>query len=67
MLRKTNNLNTHLVTYLSQTGEHFAHGLVVQTLRAVDDDDIHSKGFSEILDGLCLACPGGTLGASPAV
>ena len=37
------------------TFKEFAHGDVIQTVRAVKDDTLHRQGLSEILRGLCLA------------
>ena len=41
--------------------EEFPHDHVVKTVRAVEDDTLSRQGFGQILDGLSLACTGGTL------
>ena len=48
---------------LREPGEHAAHALVIEALRAVDDDDVEAEGFAEILDGLGLAGTGRALRA----
>ena len=58
-------LCTH--THLCQSTEHSSHGLVVQPLRAVDDNDIHAHGLPQVLHCLCLPCAGWALGAAPTI
>ena len=48
---------------LREPGEHAAHALVIEALRAVDDDDVEAEGFAEILDGFGLAGAGRALRA----
>ena len=55
------------IPHLSQTGEHASHGLVVQTIGAVDDDHIHAQRLAQVLGGLCLPGSGGSLGAATTV
>ena len=54
-------------TNLSEAGEHAAHGLVVETLRAVDDYDVVAQTFAQILGGFGLAGTGRSLGRAAAV
>lgn len=67
MFRKINNFNIYFVIYLSQIGEYFVYGFVVQIFRVVDDDDIYFKGFFKIFDGFCFVCFGGIFGVFFAV
>ena len=54
-------------SHLRKTREHASHGLVVQTFRAVDDNDIHAQRLAQILGGLCFACASRSLGAAAAM
>lgn len=49
------------------TRKHAAHALVVEALRAVDDDDIVGHSLAQILDCLRLACARRPLGAASTV
>ncbi len=42
-------------SHLSQSTEHPAHGFVVEALRTVDDNDIHSQRLAQVFDSLSLA------------
>ena len=55
------------IPHLSQTGEHASHGLVVQTIGAVDDNDVHAQRLAQVLGGLRLPSSGGSLGAAATV
>ena len=42
-------------SYLCQAGEHAAHGFIVQSFRAVHDNDIHAQSFAQVLRCLRLS------------
>jgi len=46
---------------LSESREHASHGLVVESLGAVHDDDIHAKRLAKVLYSLRLASAGRAL------
>ena len=60
-------LGTRLCTHLCQSTEHPSHRLVVQPLRAVDDNDIHAHSLPQVLYCLCLPCARRALGAAPTI
>ena len=60
-------LGTRLCTHLCQSTEHPSHGLVVQPLRTVDDNDIHAHSLPQVLYCLCLPCACRALGAAPTI
>jgi hypothetical protein len=53
--------------YLCQSREHPSHGLEIQALAAVDDDDVVAERLAQVLGGLCLACAGRAFGAATTV
>ena len=55
------------IPHLGQTGEHASHGLVVQTIGAVDDDHIHAQSLAQVLGGLRLPGSCGSLRAAATV
>ena len=55
------------ISYLSQTRKHTPHGLVVKTIRAVDDNDIHAKRLAKILRGFGFPSSSGSLRAAATV
>ena len=52
---------------LGETGEHAAHRLVVEALRAVDHDDVVGERLAQIFDRLRLTRTCRTLRAAPTV
>ena len=60
-------LGKRLCTHLCQSTEHSSHRLVVQPLRAVDDNDIHAHSLPQVLYCLCLPCARWALGAAPTI
>jgi len=60
-------LGTRSCTHLCQSTEHPSHGLVVQPLRTVDDNDIHAHSLPQVLYCLCLPCACRALGAAPTI
>ena len=53
--------------HLSQTREHASHGLVVETLGAVDDNDVHAQALAQVLCGLSFSSSSGPFGAAATV
>ena len=54
-------------THLSQTREHSSHRLVVETFRAVDDDDVGAETLAQVLGRLRLARASRALGRASSV
>ena len=53
--------------HLSQTREHPSHRLVVETFRAVDDDDVGAETLTQVLGRLRLARASRALGRASSV
>jgi len=49
---------------LGETHEDLSHGEIVHLIGAVEDDDLKTKGSTEILGGLCLTSTGWTSGGT---
>ena len=54
-------------TGLRKTSKHAAHGLVVDTIRAVEHNDLACESFAKILHRLSFACSGRSLRSSAQV
>jgi len=51
---KNKTQNTFISTYLS-------HCQVIEAIRAVEDNALKGKSFSQVFGGLCFTCPCWTL------